>query len=50
MTLSASGTTVATTTASGTGTYGFTGVANGTYTVTPTLAGYAFSPTVCRCR
>ena len=45
VTLSESGTTVGTTTAGGTGTYSFSNVANGTYTVTPTLAGYAFSPT-----
>lgn len=31
------------TTAAG-GTYSFTGLANGSYTVTPTLAGYGFTP------
>ena len=44
VTLSASSTTVASTTASGTGSYSFSGVLNGTYTVTPTLMGYSFSP------
>jgi hypothetical protein len=38
MTLSGNGTTVATTT------YTFSNVANGTYTITPSLAGYAFTP------
>ena len=38
MTLSGSGTTVATTT------FTFSNVANGTYTITPSLAGYAFTP------
>ena len=35
----------ATATANGSGNYTFTGVANGTYTVTPTKAGFTFSPT-----
>jgi hypothetical protein len=34
-----------TTTTDGSGHYAFTGLANGSYTVRPTLAGYAFTPT-----
>jgi LmbE family N-acetylglucosaminyl deacetylase len=45
LTLSSNGVTVATLTSGVSGsTYTFTSVANGTYTVTPTLAGYTFSP------
>jgi hypothetical protein len=42
LTLSGAGTGTATSSASGA--YSFTGLANGSYTVTPSLAGYAFSP------
>jgi len=45
VTLSQSGTTIATATADANGGYSFTSVANGTYTVTPTLSGISFSPT-----
>jgi hypothetical protein len=38
------GVTVAPTTADATGAYSFSGLANGTYTVTPTLAGYNYTP------
>lgn len=44
VTLSANGTTVATTTVNTSGSYSFAGVANGTYTVTPSQTGFAFSP------
>jgi len=40
-----SGTSTATTSTASNGTYSFTGLANGSYTVIPTLAGYAFTPT-----
>ena len=39
-----SGTSTGTTTTSGGGRYSFSGLANGSYTLTPSLAGYAFSP------
>jgi hypothetical protein len=39
-----SGAASATTTANSGGTYSFTGLANGSYTVTPSLAGYSYSP------
>ena len=44
ITLSQSGTTVATTTVGAAGTYSFSSVVNGTYTVTPSNAGYVFAP------
>ena len=44
ITLSQSGTTIATTTVGAAGTYSFSSVVNGTYTVTPSNAGYAFTP------
>jgi len=40
-----SGAASATTTADSSGSYTFTGLANGTYTLTPSHAGYTFSPT-----
>jgi len=40
-----SGAASATTTANNTGAYTFTGLANGTYAITPSHAGYTFSPT-----
>ena len=40
-----SGTSTASTNAAANGTYSFTGLANGSYTVTPSLSGYAFTPT-----
>jgi len=40
-----SGPSTATTTASSSGTYSFTGLVNGRYAVTPSNAGYSFSPT-----
>ena len=43
ITISRSGTSTSTTTDSS-GHYSFTGLAGGTYTITPTLAGYTFSP------
>jgi hypothetical protein len=43
-TVNLTGTATATTTADGGGNYSFTGLANGVYTVTPTNAGYTFSP------
>lgn len=42
--VSLSGSTTVTTTASSSGAYTFSGVANGTYTVTPSKAGFAFTP------
>jgi LmbE family N-acetylglucosaminyl deacetylase len=46
VTLSSNGATVATLTSGASGsTYSFSNVANGSYTVTPSLAGYNFSPT-----
>jgi LmbE family N-acetylglucosaminyl deacetylase len=46
VTLSSGGSTVATLTSGASGsTYSFTNVANGSYTVTPSVAGYTFSPT-----
>jgi len=44
VTLSQSGTTIATVTADSSGNYSFSNVANGTYTVTPSKAGFTFSP------
>jgi hypothetical protein len=44
VTVMLSGATSATTTTSGTGTFTFTGHANGSYIVTPSLAGFTFSP------
>jgi hypothetical protein len=44
-TLNLSGQAIANTTAGLDGTYTFTGLANGNYTVTPTLAGFTFTPT-----
>jgi hypothetical protein len=44
ITLSRSGTTVATTTVGAAGTYSFSSVVNGTYTVTPSNPGYVFTP------
>jgi hypothetical protein len=43
-TITLSGATSATTTSDSSGNYSFTGLANGTYTVTPSNAGYTFSP------
>ena len=43
-TISLTGASTATTTANASGSYTFTGLANGSYTVTPSLAGYTFSP------
>ncbi|HED12907.1 MAG TPA: hypothetical protein ENI62_04515, partial [Gammaproteobacteria bacterium] len=45
VTVTLSGDETATTTTDGSGNYSFTGLANGAYTVTPSLAGYSFSPT-----
>jgi hypothetical protein len=45
ITLSQSGTTVATTVVGASGAYSFSNVANGTYTVTPSEAGFTFTPT-----
>ena len=42
--VSLSGAATASTTTDAAGNYSFAGVANGSYTVTPTLAGYTFSP------
>lgn len=42
--LALSGDAIGTTTADGNGNYTFTGLANGSYTVTPSNAGYSFSP------
>jgi len=44
-TVTLSGAASATTTANNTGAYTFTGLANGTYAITPSHAGYTFSPT-----
>src|SRR5467141_4091156 len=44
-TVTLSGAAAATTTANSSGNYTFSGLANGTYTVTPSHAGYTFSPT-----
>ena len=44
-TVTLSGAASATTTANSSGAYTFTGLANGTYAVTPSRAGYTFSPT-----
>jgi hypothetical protein len=44
VTLSQSGSIIATATADANGNYGFTSVANGTYTVTPTRSGFSFTP------
>ncbi len=43
-TVDLSGDASASTTADGSGNYSFGGLANGSYTVTPSLAGYAFTP------
>jgi uncharacterized protein (TIGR03437 family) len=43
-TVTLSGAASATTTANSSGSYSFTGLANGAYTVTPTNAGYSFTP------
>jgi hypothetical protein len=45
-TVALSGPSSATTTASSSGSYSFSGLINGTYAVTPTRAGYTFSPAV----
>ena len=44
-TVTLSGAASATTTANSSGAYSFTGLANGSYAVTPSKAGYTFSPT-----
>jgi hypothetical protein len=44
ITLTLSGAAAATTTTGGSGTYSFTGLSNGAYAVTPSLAGYTFTP------
>jgi hypothetical protein len=44
VTMTLSGAASATTTTASGGTYSFAGLANGTYTVTPSKAGYTFSP------
>ena len=44
-TVTLSGAASATVTANGSGVYGFAGLANGTYMVTPSQAGYTFTPT-----
>jgi len=43
-TMTLSGAASATTTANGSGSFSFTGLADGTYTLTPSHAGYTFSP------
>ena len=45
VTITLSGAGSATTTTNASGNYSFSGLANGSYTVTPSLAGYTFSPT-----
>lgn len=45
VTINLAGASSASTTTAAYGSYSFTGLANGNYTVTPSLAGYAFSPT-----
>jgi len=45
VTVSLAGASTETTTTDADGKYSFTGLANGSYTVTPTLAGYVFTPT-----
>ena len=45
VTVALSGASSATTTTNASGVYTFTGLANGSYTVTPSMAGYAFTPT-----
>jgi FtsP/CotA-like multicopper oxidase with cupredoxin domain len=45
VTMTLAGAANATTTTNAAGTYSFTGLANGLYTVTPSLAGYTFTPT-----
>jgi hypothetical protein len=45
VTITLSGAKSATTTTATGGTYTFSGLSNGSYTVTPSLSGYAFSPT-----
>src|SRR6202023_717183 len=44
VTLTSGTTTIATVTASGAGAYTFSNLANGSYTVTPTKAGFTFTP------
>lgn len=44
-TVALTGTATASVTADGTGTFTFPNLANGPYTVTPTLAGFTFTPT-----
>jgi O-glycosyl hydrolase len=44
VTLARDGTTITTTTADGSGSYLFSGLVNGTYTVTPSKAGFLFTP------
>lgn len=44
VTITLSGDATATTTTDGSGNYSFLGYGNGSYTVTPSLAGYAFTP------
>jgi hypothetical protein len=44
ITLTTSGSASTTATTSSSGTYSFTGKPNGSYTITPSLAGYAFTP------
>jgi hypothetical protein len=43
-TVNLTGTSTATTTADGSGNYSFTGLANGNYTVTPSQAGFVYTP------
>ena len=45
VTISLTGTATATTTTAANGTYSFANLAAGTYTITPTLAGYNYTPT-----
>ncbi len=44
VTITLSGAASSTTTTDGSGNYGFTGLANGSYTIIPSKAGYAFTP------